>query len=563
MGSVGISFGNPTSGQGFNVSETVSQIVANLQAVETPWKNQLSSFEAQDTALTGIGTDLSTLASALESLTDFDGVLSGKEGSSSDTSIVELTSASAAASAGSHTITVTQLAQTSSYYSSGVAANDKLSGSLAVNGQQISIVSGSNDTLSTLASYINGGDYGVTATVAVNSAGLQQLNLVSTASGEAGDIQVDASLLKDASTPSTTISFNQGQAGQDAEFSVDGLPTRSNPSNTVTNAIPGVTMQLLMAAPDTPVQVEITNDNASVESAVSTFVSAYNTVVHDLSTQEGDDSSGNPEPLFGNPEVATIQELLQEALSFTQPANVLTTNSTIAPSDTLSGSLSIQVGTASAQTVSVPAGNSTLQGLADAINGTANIGVTAAVTTSGGHSTLTLTNSTAGSSGAIVVNAAGLTDATTGSLVTFGQAQSNGVTSLTGLGISANNDGTLSLDSTALESALDNNYQDVINFFEPTSLFTSFGSNLTAALSGIGSSAPSGSVYLALKSDSSEESLLETNIGNENSAISTQQAQLTTELNEANYTLEEIPSQIQEINEMYSAMTGYNENANG
>ena len=42
MGTVGLSFGSPTSGAGFNVSTTVASIVANLQNVETPWKTQLS-----------------------------------------------------------------------------------------------------------------------------------------------------------------------------------------------------------------------------------------------------------------------------------------------------------------------------------------------------------------------------------------------------------------------------------------------------------------------------------------------------------------------------------------
>ena len=41
MGTVGLSFGSPTSGAGFDVSSTVAEIVSNLQNVETPWKNQL------------------------------------------------------------------------------------------------------------------------------------------------------------------------------------------------------------------------------------------------------------------------------------------------------------------------------------------------------------------------------------------------------------------------------------------------------------------------------------------------------------------------------------------
>jgi flagellar hook-associated protein 2 len=559
MGAVGISFGSPTSGQGFNVSQTVSQIVASLQAVETPWQTQLTSLQSQDTALTGIGTDLSTLSSALESLTDFDGVLSEKEGSSSDTSVVQLMSASSGASAGSHTITVSQLAQTSSYASSEIGPDDTLSGSLTINGQLIQIASGTNDTLSTLISWINAGDYGVTASAITDSDGNEQLGLASTTSGTAGDISVDASQLTDA-TSGATVTFKPAQPGLDAEFSVDGLPTQTSSSNTITDAIQGVTMQLLSLS-SSPVQVEITNDNSDVESAVSSFVSAYNTVIGDLNTQEGNNASGNPEPLFGNPDVAMIQEQLQEALSFVQPAQAIATTSSVAPSDTLSGTLSISVGGAQAVQVAVPQGTPTLQGLADAINSMAGVGVTAAVTTSGNLSTLTLSNSTPGSQGDIVVDSSGLTDSTSAAPVSFGQAQSNGITSLTGLGITANDDGTLSLDTTTLDSALNNNYEDVMNFFQSSSVITTFGANLTNTMGNLGNSGPDGVIYLALQQDSAEESQLNTNISNENATISAQQSQLTTELNEANYTLEEIPSQLDEINEMYSAITGYNENS--
>ncbi len=56
-----------------------------------------------------------------------------------------------------------------------------------------------------------------------------------------------------------------------------------------------------------PVQVEITNDNTAIETAFSSLVTAYNAVVKDVSTQEGKDSSGNAEPLYGSPTLALIQ----------------------------------------------------------------------------------------------------------------------------------------------------------------------------------------------------------------------------------------------------------------
>ncbi len=467
MGNVGISFGSPTSGQGFDVSTTVSAIVANLQAVETPWKNQLTTLQSEDTALTSIGTDLSSLSTALTSLNDFEGVFAGKEGSSSDTSVVALTNATSAAVAGSHTVEVGQLAQTYSYATGDLGATDTLSGSLTINNQKITISDGTatdssgnkilaNNTLATLESYINNGDYGVQANVVTDSSG-SRLSLLSDTSGGAGAVTIDASSFTD-STTGKTISIPQAQLGQDAQFSVDGTSMTSS-TNTVTTAIPGVTMQLLDVGGDTPIQVEITNNNSNVESAMTTFVNAYNTVVKDLSTQEGNTSSGTAEPLYGNSSIAMLQEQLQQAMTSTQ------------------------------------------------------------------------------SSGAI--------------------------TSLSQLGVTTNKDGTLTLSTSTLDSVLNSNYQDAMNFFQADSSSTSFGVNLTKVLSNVGNSGPGGVIYLALQQDSSQETDLNKNITNENTAISTQQTQLTTELNEANYTLQMIPEQLQSVNELYSAITGYNENPGG
>jgi flagellar hook-associated protein 2 len=563
MGSVGLSFGSPTSGQGFDVSTTVASIVSTLQAVETPWKNQLTSLQSQDTALTSIGSDLSALSTAAQSLTDFEGVLAAKQGSSSDTDVLSLTSAGTTAVAGSHTVVVSQLASTASYYSDSVSnASDLLTGSFTVTvdgtAHTISASSG-GESLSDLVATINSADAGVTASVVSGSSGAE-ITIVSNTSGSAGNFTISGTLT-DASNSNATVKLNHvGQTGLDANLTVDGIAVTSG-SNTVTGAIQGVTFQLLQAAPATPVQVEITNDNSEVESAFSTFVSGYNKVMGDLNAQEGNDSSGNPEPLFGNPTVALLQEQLQSALTFAQPAQAVGTATTIGSNDALSGSINISVGGGGAASVSVGAGGTpaTLAGLAAAINND-NLGVTASVITSGASGTLSLINSTSGSSGAITVDSSGLTDSTTGSQVAFGGSQSNAITSITQLGISVNNDGTLTLNTDMLDSILNTNYQDVVNFLQPSGAYTSFGGNLTNALNNLGNSAPDGAIYLALEQDSQQETSLNTNITNENQQISTEQTHLTTELNEANYELEEIPSQLDEINEIYSSITGYNQN---
>jgi flagellar hook-associated protein 2 len=44
--------------------------------------------------------------------------------------------------------------------------------------------------------------------------------------------------------------------------------------------------------------------------------------------------------------------------------------------------------------------------------------------------------------------------------------------------------------------------------------------------------------------------------------LATEKTNLTTELNTANEILQSIPEQLNEVNEMYSAVTGYNTNSN-
>lgn len=314
MGTVGINFGAATSGAGFDVASTVTSILAVASAVETPWKAQLTSLQAQDTALSGLGTNLSSLSTAIGSLTAFDGVLAQKQGASSNTNVLTLSAASSSAVAGSHTITVNRLAQTSSKYSDEIAtAADTLSGSLTFgtgsSAQTLTIGSTSN-TLATLAAAINSGSYGVSASIITSATG-SRLSLVSDTSGSAGSISLTSSL-RDATT-STNLAFSVGQTGQDAMFNIDGLDTTSA-SNTVTGAIPGVTFQLLAVAVGSPVQVQITNDNSSIESAVQSVVSAYNAVASAIKTQEGNDATGAAEPLYGNPTLSQLQTQLAGSL---------------------------------------------------------------------------------------------------------------------------------------------------------------------------------------------------------------------------------------------------------
>jgi flagellar hook-associated protein 2 len=77
-------------------------------------------------------------------------------------------------------------------------------------------------------------------------------------------------------------------------------------------------------------------------------------------------------------------------------------------------------------------------------------------------------------------------------------------------------------------------------------------------LTNAGTSSSTGLLSLASSSNSSMESTLNSDISNEESIISVQQKSLTAELNSANEVMQEIPMQLSEVNELYSAITGYN-----
>ena len=341
MGTVGLSFGSPTSGAGFDVSATVDSIVSNLRAVETPWKNQLTSLQSQDTVLSSLGTQFSTLANDLSQLTDFQGVLAQKTGSSSNTNVLQLTSASSSATASTHTVVVNSLAQTASGYLTPVSnASDALSGSVTVqvgSGAAKTItLDSSNNTLAGLAAAINASGAGVTATVLTDAQG-SRLTLVSGTSGQAGNLTVTSSIA-DATDNNTVLGYTPANSGSDAALVVDGI-SLSSASNTVTSLIPGVTFQLLSSSPGTQIQVVIGNYTAGVENAIGTFVSDYNQLINAINAQQGNDSSGNAQPLYGSPTLSLLQQQLLSGINAQNPSGSLDTVKSAG--DTLSGSITL------------------------------------------------------------------------------------------------------------------------------------------------------------------------------------------------------------------------------
>ena len=143
---------------------------------------------------------------------------------------------------------------------------------------------------------------------------------------------------------------------------------------------------------------------------------------------------------------------------------------------------------------------------------------------------------------------------------TLSYTNASDINSLTDLGISVNNDGSITFDMTSLDSILNSDYNSVVGFFQNAN---SWGTTFSNMLTNAGNSSPTGVLALASTSNSNIESTLNADISKEQSLISAQQSSLTTELNSANEIMQQLPTQLEGVNELYSAITGYNQNTNG
>lgn len=304
VGNVNDAFSGKTSG--IDVSTVVSELMQIERQPETQMQDQQTTINSQVSALTTISTQLTTLYDSVNTLKDLDGAFSQNTTGSTDSAIVSA-SADSTAAAGTHTVVVSKLATTSSSYSGYIGSSTSLAGSQIViqygndpddpvSTDTINIPS-TDTTLQQAASYINSGSYGVTANVVSDAQG-SRLVFVSKTSGANGNLTVSSG-----ATSFTT------SAGVDAQLTVDGVPVDSS-TNTVTGAIPGVTLSLGDADANNPVLISVQPDTTGAGQAIQDFVTAYNAVIGSINSQYTLDSSGSEGVLAGDTMLRSLQSSL-------------------------------------------------------------------------------------------------------------------------------------------------------------------------------------------------------------------------------------------------------------
>jgi len=304
-------------------------------------------------------------------------------------------------------------------------------------------------TYAQLATAIN------TAVAAFNAAATTNhtppLNVTATAGTDANGTNITIASSDTAATPFTinepSFGFTQAATAANASLTVDGVPI-SSASNSVTGAIPGVTLTLLGASLGSPISLTVASDAGQVSTAINQFVTDYNTALGLVNSQfQFSSTTGNQGSLASDPTIRALQSTLEQALNY----------------------------------VNTPATGTTT------------------------------------------------------------------VSTLNDLGISAGSDGSLTLDSATLNSALVNNPGDVQSFFEGASL-NGFASSLSSDLSTFTSPA-NGAFKVDLSSISASNTALTSQINDfETGYIASQQTLLTAEFSSAEIALQQLPQQMAQLN---------------
>ncbi|HQU97302.1 MAG TPA: flagellar filament capping protein FliD [Nitrosomonas sp.] len=333
---------SPGIGSGLDVNGIVKQ----LMALENRPLAALDVKEAkQQTRLTAFGTLKGALSSfqgsvaALSNPAKFNGVTAGI----TDATLASV-SATSSAVTGSHSLEVQTLAQAQKLKSANFATTSEnvgsgtltiqfgtySGGSFTLNSdkaaQSITIALG-NSSLAGIRDAINQADAGVTASI-VNDGSGNRLVIASKDTGLSNALKITAidndgnnndnaglsQLVYDASTGGTS-NLSETVTASNANFIIDGIAI-SKSSNKVTDALEGVTIDLLKASPGTTTTLNLARDTAGIQGAVNSFVKAFNDLnktIVDLSKYDA--ATKQASILTGDSTVRSLQTSLRNEIS--------------------------------------------------------------------------------------------------------------------------------------------------------------------------------------------------------------------------------------------------------
>ncbi|MBI3056129.1 MAG: flagellar filament capping protein FliD [Betaproteobacteria bacterium] len=334
----------PGIGSNLDVNGIVSQIMALERRPLTVLDTKEAKYQAQLTAYGSLKGALSSFQSAVAALAS-PARFSAVTASFADTTVATATASSAAA-AGSYSVEVQTLAQSHKLKSATFAATSTTvgtgtltirfgtysGGTFTLNPDQAAqtiSVDASESSLAGVRDAINTANAGVSASI-VNDGSGNRLIIASKDTGVANALKITvedddlantdnaglSQLAYDASTGGTT-NLTQTFAAQNATAVIDGIAI-TKASNTISDAIEGVTLNLLKANTPSATTLTVTRDTAGIQAAVQSFVTAYNDlnkIVTDLSKYDA--ANKRSSTLTGDATVRSVQTQLRGVFNTT------------------------------------------------------------------------------------------------------------------------------------------------------------------------------------------------------------------------------------------------------
>lgn len=311
----------------------VPSLVSQLMTVERKPINDLntkvSSSQSKISTYATIGGMVSSLQTALTNLTS---KLNGYSATSSDPNMMSATTGSSVV-AGTYSVNVAHLAQAQTLVATGKASatsaltTAESSLTISIGGTPalpITIPAGAS--LQDISAAINAANLGVSATIVNDGSGTPyRLSISSSTTGLSNAVDSITIASGGDSTLNSLLAFNPTEnppaapvapatamtqivAPLNASLTVNGIAI-SSPTNTLTEAIQGVTL-VLKSPTSTPTTLTVARDNDAINKAVTGFVDAYNALATQLRSSSAFGTATTAAPVLAGD--GTVRKMIEQ-----------------------------------------------------------------------------------------------------------------------------------------------------------------------------------------------------------------------------------------------------------
>lgn len=332
---------------GLDINAIVTKLVAVESQPVTLMQQKGTKIQSTISSWGSVKSQLSAIQDAASALLDKTTWASRTLSSSNSSAVTG--SVTTGALAGNYSVSVTQLAQSQTTLSSGITSGSAFGsdGRLDIqvgtwsgntftqgSGSTVSVTVNATDTLSDIATRINGSNSGVSASV-VTSGGQDKLIVRGANTGESNGFQIQAfdstgtaitdgstgtGKLAYASTGSAIVGMGLSQAAKNSAATVDGVAV-SSANNQITGAVSGLTLNLQQVT-TSPVTMSVAADTTTTTNKVNAFVTAYNQAIATMrNLTKYDPSTKTASALQGDSTAIGLQNALRQMVVSNGPAS--------------------------------------------------------------------------------------------------------------------------------------------------------------------------------------------------------------------------------------------------